>query len=60
MKNQRIEKEEVYLPFGKQYLILRKDLERPNEAAESLIKSSKKKVTDPKAKAAKKRKATPN
>ena len=53
----KVQDEARYLPFGKQYFLLLKDLEKPQSAATSLSKAASAK---PKAKqAAKKRKAAP-
>ena len=53
----KVDVEEQYLPFGKQYVLLLQDLERPKEAAESLTKAANKKTANKQA--GKKRKDAP-
>ena len=53
----KVEAEEQYLPFGKQYVLLMQDMERPKEAAESLTKAANKKAN--KSASGKKRKGAP-
>ena len=56
--NQKVSDEAKYLPFGKQFLLLCKDLERPQASAESLARSAR--PSNPETKrAAKKHKAAP-